>query len=50
MAEEPKITIALTKEQQLEILVARGLLVKTPELPLAALDDGGEALPAGDRP
>lgn len=44
VADEPRITIELTKEQQLEILAATGLLVKTLELPWAALAEGGEAL------
>jgi hypothetical protein len=44
LAEPPLLTIALTREQQLEILVGTGLLVSTLELPLAAVEDGGEAL------
>jgi hypothetical protein len=44
MAEQPTITLELTQEQQLEVLAATGLLVKTLELPLEALADGGEAL------
>jgi hypothetical protein len=44
VADERTITIELTKEQQLEILAATGLLVKTLEMPVEALEDGGEAL------
>jgi hypothetical protein len=44
MSEQPTITIELTREQQLELLAATGLLVKTLELPVAALGGGGEAL------
>jgi hypothetical protein len=36
MAEQPTITLELTQEQQLEVLAATGLLVKTLELPLEA--------------
>jgi len=43
MAEQPTITLALTQEQQLEVLATTGLLVKTLELPLEALAEGGEA-------
>jgi hypothetical protein len=43
MTEPPTITLELTQEQQLEVLAATGLLVKTLELPLEALADGGEA-------
>jgi hypothetical protein len=44
VADQPTITIELTKEQQLEILAATGLRVKTLELPVEALTDGEEAL------
>jgi hypothetical protein len=44
MADPPTISIELTQEQQLEVLAATGLLVKTLELPVEARDHGGEAL------
>jgi hypothetical protein len=44
MSEKSTITIELTKEQQLDILAATGLMFKTLEPPVGALEDGGEAL------
>jgi hypothetical protein len=43
MAEQPTVTVALTKEQQLEILAATGLLVKTLEIDAAAAAEDGAA-------
>jgi hypothetical protein len=44
MAETPALIIALTQEQQLQVLAATGLRVTTLEVPLETLADGGEAL------
>jgi hypothetical protein len=44
MAETPTLTITLTKEQALQVLVATGLMVHTLELPLAVPADGEEAV------
>jgi hypothetical protein len=43
MAERTTVTIALTKEQQLDLLAATGLLVKSLEVDAEALDEGGAA-------
>jgi hypothetical protein len=43
-ADPPSLTIMLTREQQLEVLAATGLMVSTLELPLEAVVEGGEAL------
>jgi hypothetical protein len=44
MAAKPTITITLTREQQVEVLAATGLLVTTLELHPEDLDEGGAAL------
>jgi hypothetical protein len=44
MAETPTLTITLTREQQLQVLVTTGLMVTTLELPVEAWADEGEAL------
>jgi hypothetical protein len=44
MAETLTLTITLTKEQALQVLVATGLMVDMLELPLAASADGDEAV------
>jgi hypothetical protein len=44
MAGAPTLTVALTKEQALQVLAATGLMVNSLELPLEAPADGGEAL------
>jgi hypothetical protein len=43
MAETPTLTITLTKEQALQVLIATGLMVSTLELPLDAPLDRDEA-------
>jgi hypothetical protein len=43
MKGQPTITITLTKEQQLEVLAATGLLVRTLALGPEAPDEGGAA-------
>jgi hypothetical protein len=42
MTQRPTIPIALTKEQQLEVLAATGLLVRTVEVDLAVRSESGE--------
>jgi hypothetical protein len=44
MESRPTITITLTKEQQLEVLAATGLLVRTLELDPEAPDESGVVL------
>jgi hypothetical protein len=43
MAERPMITIELTRDQQLEVLAATGLLVRALEVDPASLDEAGAA-------
>jgi hypothetical protein len=42
----PKVTITLTREQQLEVLAATGLQVTQLEVELESLAEGGEATAA----
>ena len=44
MAETPTLTITLTKEQALQVLLATGLMVNTLELPLEGQADQEEAV------
>jgi hypothetical protein len=44
MESRPTITVTLTREQQLELLAATGLLVRTLELGAEAPDESGAAL------
>jgi hypothetical protein len=43
MAEKPTVTIELTREQQLELLAATGLLARTLEVDPECLEEAGTA-------